>query len=47
MLLIKERYFAVNVEQADSHRLVKTNGRSAVTAEPDNDKYSALMLTND
>ena len=39
--------FAVNVEHADSHRHVETNGWSAVTAESDNDRYSALMLTID
>ena len=36
MLLRLERYFvliAVNVENADSHRYVEANGRSAVTAE--------------
>ena len=48
MLLRLERYFvfiAVNVENADSHRYVEANGRSAVTAESDNDGYSALMLS--
>ena len=47
MLLMQERCFAVNVEHADSHRHVETNGRSAVTAEADDDGYSALMLTID
>ena len=45
MLLRVERYFAlivVNVENADSHRCVETNGRSAVTAESDHD--GSLML---
>ena len=42
MLLMQEQYFAVNVEHADSHKHVKTNGRSAVTAECDNDGYYAL-----
>ena len=42
--LLQERCFAVNVEHADSHRHVETNGRSAVTPESDNDGYSALML---
>ena len=45
MLLMQERCFAVNVEHADLHRHVETNGRSAVTAEADDDGYSALMLT--
>ena len=39
--------FAVNIEHADSHRHVETNGRRAVTAESDQDEYSALMLTID
>ena len=47
MLLMQERCFAVNVEHADSRRHVETNGRSAVTAESDNDRYSALMLAID
>ena len=40
MLLRLERYFvliAVNAENADSHKYLETNGRSAVTAESDND----------
>ena len=48
MLLRLERYFvliAVNVENADSHKYVETNGRSAVTAESDNDGYSVLTLS--
>ena len=39
MLLRLERYLvliAVNVENADSHNYVETNGKSAVTAESDN-----------
>ena len=47
MLLMQGRCFAVNVEHADSHRHVETNGRSAATAEADDDGYSALMLTID
>ena len=48
MLLRLERYFvliAVNVENADSQKYVETNGRSAVTAESDNDGYSVLTLS--
>ena len=48
MLLRLKRYFvliALNVENADSHRCVETNSRSAVTAESDNDGYSALTLS--
>ena len=45
ILLMQERCFTVNVKHADSHRHVETNGLSAVTAESDNDEYSALMLT--
>ena len=47
MLPMQERYFAVNVKHVDPHRHVETNGRSAVTAESDNDVYSALMLAVD
>ena len=47
MLLMPERCFVVNVKHADLHRYVETIGRSAVTAESDNDGYSALMLTID
>ena len=32
--------FEVNVEHADSHWHVETNGRSVITAESDNDGYS-------
>ena len=48
MLLRLERYFvliAVNVENADWRRYVKTNRRSVVAAESDNDGYSALTLS--
>ena len=47
MLLKLEWYFvliAVKVENADPHRYVETNGGSTVTAESDNDGYSALTL---
>ena len=44
---MQEQCFAMNVEHADSHSHVETNGRSAVTAEADNDGYSALMLAID
>ena len=47
LLLMQEQCFANNVEHAGSHRHVKTNNRSAVTAEFDNDGYSALMLAID
>ena len=47
MLLMQVRCFAVNVERADLHRHVEINGRSAVTAESDNNGYSALILTID
>ena len=47
MLLMQKLYFAVNVDHADSHRHVETNGRSAVSAESDNDVYSASMLAID
>ena len=43
-----ERYFvliAINVENADLHKYVDTNGPSAVTTEGDNDGYFALMLS--
>ena len=30
---------AINTENADSHRYVETNGRSAVTVKSDNDRY--------
>ena len=45
--LMQELYFAVNSEHVNSHRHVETNRRSAVTAESDNDGYSASMLTID
>ena len=48
MLLMPERCFvliAVNTENADSHRYVETNGKSAVTAESDNEGSSALILS--
>ena len=45
--LCRNDVFAVNVEHADSRRHVETNGRSAVTAESDNDRYSALMQAID
>ena len=47
MLLRLEWYFvvvAVNIENADLHRYVKANSRSAVTAKSDNNGYSALTL---
>ena len=47
MLLMQERCFAVNAECANSHRHVGTNGQSAITAEFDNDGYSASLLTID
>ena len=48
MLRWLERYFvwiAVDVENADSHKHVETNGRSAVTVESDDDGYSVLSLS--
>ena len=48
MLLRLEQYFvsiAVNVENADLHRYVETNGRSVVTAESDYDRNSTLTLS--
>ena len=47
MLLMQGRCFAVNVEHADLHGHVETNGRSAVTAESSDNGYLALMLTID
>ena len=44
---MQEQRFAVNVEHTPSHRHVETNGRSVVTAESNNDGYSALMLAID